>query len=452
VRVGSGRAARSAAALVLLLGAACSGGVSDGSGPVAPPIDTTGGGGTVPRGALTLTVTIDPEDATLASTAGVGVQGITVRVQRRGAAGAPRVVTTDATGAIRLENLLTGTYDVAIDRAVTSAELARLPAEDRDASLLTGAASVPLTAPQSASGSVSLVATRRGSLVISEVFTLTTTSASAPYGFGTYLEVYNNADTTVFLDGLVIARTALSLHRGYIDQSPCGLVNATRRLDPSHLWVEWFIQLPGSGGEYGVPPGEARVLAMDAIDHSAASPGPGQVDLTRAHFEDVASDGDPDNVTVPNVIRTWFPNSGVLGRGSRYGHGVSYALARLPAGVVSLAQLDSASLTQMTAGGVDLVYALPRAMVLDAFSQDSNLAQILASSSYAAGLRRCVPWLAPVFERAPAFIGDYAEPLATRRKTAGVTPDGREILPRTRTSARDLERAPPLLRSLRKGQ
>jgi hypothetical protein len=440
-----------AAALLLIGSTACGGGVADGGGPVDPPIDTTGGG-TVPRGALTLTVSIDPEDATLAQTAGVSVQGITVRVQRRGAAEAPRVVSTDAAGTVRLENLLTGTYDVSVDRTLTSAELARLPADDRDASLLTGAASVPLAAPQGASATLPLVATRRGSLVISELFSLTTTLASAPYGYGTYLEIYNNADTTAYLDGLLLAHTSISMHMGFVNEYPCAEVNVGQRLDPERLWVVRFIQFPGSGREYAVPPGAGRVIAMDALDHRAASPDNGQVDLSRAHFEEFASDADTDNVTVPNVIR-WFDGTGFFGRGFTYGHAVSWVLARLPQAATSLTDLASAPHINTSQGREgSLLYALPRANVLDVFSVDATIALQQATGTYASGFRRCSPWLAPEFERAVANIGNTAEPLASRRKTAGVTPDGREILQRTRTSARDLERAPPLLRSLRKGQ
>ena len=435
---------RLGSAVTLAFGAACSGAVADGDGPVAPPIDTTGGGGTVPRGSLTLTVTIDPEDAALAQAAGIGLQGLSVRMQRRGSAEAPQNLTTDASGTVRVDNLLTGTYDVAVDRPLSAVEVARLPVGDREASLLTGATSVPLTAPQGASAMLPLVATRRGSLVISEVYFLYNLPGT-PYGFGTYLEVYNNADTTAYLDGLILFRSTPQQHNQLTFAETCDRPGALVRLDSSRVAVSIMHVFPGGGGEYPVPPGEARVLAMDAIDHRAASPDNGQVDLARAHFEEVASDGDTDNPLAVNLLR-FTAGTGVLGRGYPWNPGRLYGLAR----ATTATPFD---LPVVPIPGLSFVsYGIPRAAVLDAIAIEIRPELAQATSTYAAGFRRCVPWIAPAFDRAPAFLGDYNRPDAIRRKTVGVTPDGRQILQRTRTSARDFEYSPPLLRSLRKGQ
>lgn len=63
----------------------------------------------------------------------------------------------------------------------------------------------------------------------------------------------------------------------------------------------------------------------------------------------------------------------------------------------------------------------------------------------------CQPWLPSVFERAAAEVNDYRRAGAIRRRSIGRTSDGREILMRTHTSARDLEVTTNLLqRSLNK--
>ena len=62
----------------------------------------------------------------------------------------------------------------------------------------------------------------------------------------------------------------------------------------------------------------------------------------------------------------------------------------------------------------------------------------------------CDPWLSPTFERRVAELYDYVVPRAMRRRWLGRTAAGAEILQRTQTSARDLELAEPLQRSLRK--
>jgi hypothetical protein len=61
---------------------ACSAGsVQDSTGPApGTPVDTTG---TVQRGSLEVSVTVDAEDAALVQPAGVSLEGLTVRIQRR---------------------------------------------------------------------------------------------------------------------------------------------------------------------------------------------------------------------------------------------------------------------------------------------------------------------------------------------------------------------------------
>ena len=66
------------------------------------------------------------------------------------------------------------------------------------------------------------------------------------------------------------------------------------------------------------------------------------------------------------------------------------------------------------------------------------------------GLRACEPFASPVFERAESRLISPNVDWAVSRRSLGVTLSGAEILQRTRNSARDFEKANPLLRSLRK--
>lgn len=58
--------------------------------------------------------------------------------------------------------------------------------------------------------------------------------------------------------------------------------------------------------------------------------------------------------------------------------------------------------------------------------------------------------MAPAFDRAPAPLVNTRRSIAISRKTLTRSTEGREILQRTRTSARDFEYAAPLRRSLKK--
>lgn len=192
---------------VLILGVGCGGGsVSDGTGPITPVDTTKPPVGTVPRGTITVRVSIDPLDQSVALVAGVNVTGLTVRLTRQLSLDAPLSVTTGADGVARFENLLEGVYNASIDRPLTSSEQAQLPPTDRDASVFAGGARITFTPPQS-EVMVPLVASRRGSLMISELFVYAYPSGGPTYGYGTYTEVYNAADTTIYLDGFLLGKT-----------------------------------------------------------------------------------------------------------------------------------------------------------------------------------------------------------------------------------------------------
>lgn len=416
--------------------AACSGGsVSDGTGPITPVDTTKPPVGTVQRGAITVHVSVDAADASLASAVGLGLSGLTVRLTPQFSSGVPQSATTGADGSVRFENLLEGVYTASVDHSLTASERAQLPAADQDVAIFAAATTATFTPPQR-DMSVSLVASRRGSLVISEIFTYRNPPFLLPYGYGTYMEVFNAADTTIFLDRLLIGQTWSGMHYGRIPDLPCESFNVSARLDPSRLWVSLVISVPGSGQDYPIRPGEAKVIAMDAMNHTAASPLTNQVDLSLADFEQHGDDADIDNPFVPNVLRV-EGGSGVFGRGYPVSPGQAYALM-LP----SAALAPDIGFMQSISAGDHSAWKVPAAMVLDVFS---TIVPPTESSSDV-----CTPWLAPIFERDPAPIGSYDVRIAIRRKSLGFTSTGIELLQRTHTSSRDLERAEPLRRSLLK--
>lgn len=411
----------------------------------SPPVDTTKPPvGTVPRGTITVHVSIDPADAAVASAAGVNTTGLTVRLTRQLSSDAPLSATTGVDGSVRFENLLEGVYNASIDRQLTSGEQAQLPPSDRDASVFAGAAVIVFAPPQR-EVMVPLVASRRGSLVLSEIFVYVYPSGGPTYGFGTYLEVYNAADTTIFLDGVLIGNTWGGMHMGNVTTFHCETFNIVSRLDSTSLWLGLIQAFPGSGREYPIAPGQAKVIAMDAMNHAAASPTTNQIDLSNADFEQHGNDADIDNPYVPNMINI-HAGSGALGRGYPIDLGQSYALL-LP---TAASNLIPGEIDVQQEGQKYTAYRASRDYVLDVVSIKVTPALEAATGWYRGGGRRCSPFLSPVFERDVAPIGDYYLRMAMRRKSLGFTATGIELLQRTHTSSRDLEYAEPLRRSLNK--
>jgi len=330
------------------------GAVTDGTATVAPPRDTT----TTPvvqRGTLTVQVTIDPADAAIASAIGVTPAGLTVRLIRNLLADAPRSTTTGGDGIARFDSLLEGSYQISVDRALTSTEQSRLPAADRDVSVFAAGASL-IYAPPARQLSVSLVASRRGSLVISEVFGYA--GATAPYNWSTYLEVFNASDSTVFLDGVLLAATWGGMHLADVDR-PCETFNLAKRTDSTAVWVNLVWGFPGTGRDFPIRAGEAKVVALDALNHAAAAPNMGMVDLSRADFEQHGGEGDIDNPFVPDMIRV-RAGTGAFGRGYPFAFGLAYVLA-LPS---AIRPLEPGTL-DVLAGGEFTVYRVARDQILD---------------------------------------------------------------------------------------
>ncbi len=440
--------------LPLLLLMSCSGkGVTD---SVTPPIkpDTTPIT-TVQRTSLTVHVQIDPADAAIAASTGVSVAGIVVRLSRDGVNGSPRTGLTDASGTVQFDSLLDGRYTASAERTLTVAEVARLAPSDRDASVFAGGSTTPVTPPNAPSTTVSIAATRRGSLVISELFAYF--GNPTPYNWGYYVEIYNNGDTTAYLDGMYLARTSISL---LTDQrANCDVAEYLPfRTDTARLWVRDGLRFPGTGRQFPVPPGEARVYATDALDHRTASGSSNFADLSGAQFEDVGTDADTDSPTAANMIKVFGTTvGGAGGRGARLG-GLQALVLVKPTAESRITQATLNPYNVQNGAGVpftpQLHWGIPRDEIIDVFSTDysPDYKAYLASTTFRYTL--CQPFLPSVFERSPAEVfDDTFRPGAVRRRSIGRTSDGREILMRTHTSARDIEVTTNLLqRSLNKGR
>jgi hypothetical protein len=427
------------ALLLCALTACSSGGVTDSAGPT--PRDSTPTpppGGTVQRASLTAQVTIDPADAALAAAVGLAPAGLTVRLLRDGTPATSATAVTSAAGTVRFDNLLEGRYSLTVERELSAVERDRLPASDRDATVFAGGASVIVSPPQAATGAIPLVASRRGSLVISEQYGYTGTGLL--YNWGMYMEFYNNSDTTVYMDGMVLARPSARLEGGF---APCTDPDYARyRGDTDNIWVEWGIRFPGRGRDHPVLPGQAVLYAQDAINHRSATGSPFYLDLSAAQFEHVGNDSDTDNPVAANVSPLFDTGFGTGGRGLRPEGRRPWILASSGSGGFATARLFRKTAPPPGLTWVDefTLWGIPREDVIDVFSLDDSPDRKAASAASTSGFTApCEPYMASTFDRAPAEISDSRTPVAARRRTIGRTPDGRAILMRTRTSARDIE-------------
>lgn len=260
--------------------------------------------------------------------------------------------------------------------------------------------------------------------IIEEVFfTGTRTPSGDSYWGDKYFKLYNNTDEVLYADGLIIANSA------FLTTSK---QNYTPDVMSEAFTTEAMIQIPGSGTEYPVQPGEAIIVTDDGINHIENNAN--SIDLSSANFEmfyENTSDVDAPNV--PNVINLYerfiFHNRGFH----------SYVIARLPEGVTNesfLADNKYVYTYTFEFNGVSYpmgdydAYKIPNEWVLDAvnLSIESDFQWIITNESLDSGWTYCGK-----VDRDDNRMGK-----AVRRKVLQEV-DGRRILKDTNNSTLDFE-------------
>lgn len=127
---------------------------------------------------------------------------------------------------------------------------------------------------------VPVTASRSSALVFKEIhYNASKNERGKPYLKDTYFEVYNNSDQTVYADGLCLG-DAMSC-KVHDFSASAGLTGKPE----DYVFIGTYIwQIPGSGTQYPIAPGESFVIAAWAKDHSAEAH---TVDLSTAEFETV---------------------------------------------------------------------------------------------------------------------------------------------------------------------
>ncbi len=391
--------------------------------------DTTGGGGVVQRVHLTITVSVAAADVAVATAIGSpgGVlSGATVVAQRTGAADSV-VAQSNASGIVQFSNVLAGTYTISVMRLLSDTERAQLAPNDADVTAFGGGAQVNAQASEGGTPTVAVtvptVAGRRGSLVISELYAhAAAIPGSETYVTGDYVELYNNSDSTIYLDGKVVGR-GISWLRDYVGSPRTCADMEQWRTDSQGIWSAFFYRFPGAGQTHPLQPGHAVVVATDAIDHrqylSALQ------DLSGADFEFVGP-SDVDNPSVPNMVniglREWSA--------SLFGHGLYFNTINI---IVFVA--DSLDPTTLVHDNLPVVnpdhVRIPGSKVLDVFTS------VMVPALEATLTSPCSELVNPEFDRAYSGLLDQDPTHTIRRRALTQASSGQLVLQRTKTSSRD---------------
>jgi len=187
---------------------------------------------------------------------------------------------TDETGELIIEDLLKSEYQISVTKQASNASLG-----DYVTTLLS--ASKTLKPNQQIAGvadTIKMTKLVTSNLVINEIYYSGVTTGVSTYNLDQFVEIYNAGGTTLYLDGLILAR----------------LANNMNYVCTNHVEVVYAYQFPGKGKQYPILPGELMVIAQDAIDHRTIAQQ--SIDLTNADWECFNQLGnDIDNKSVKNL-------------------------------------------------------------------------------------------------------------------------------------------------------
>ena len=381
--------------------------------PTDAPPDTTSGG--VRRTSLTVSVKQSPADAILAASLGwpaTIIPGATI-VLRSGSGALEQTVVADASGEATFTGLLQGIYSINALRLLAPSEQASLPVGYSEVDALGGSRIVSIGASP-VTTDVELQSTRRGTLVISEVWSGDPAVGSGFYDDGDYLEIYNNSDAAIELtDKLVVEGFQGTFDNP--DLNSCAL-HAPFQRDSLGIWSTMIYAFPP--GAPAVPPGGVVLLATDAIDHTTISPA--AFDLTTADFE-FRGPADVDNPQVPDMLSVG-PTDG----GGVTGHGLSYYSSQPAIAIAD--RVDLAALPQQQFSGRTYI-RVPAAAIRDVITW-GGVNPLFPS---------CGSPIHPSLDEEQARVIDNwsSDFRSITRRHIGTLPSGRALLLRTRSSARD---------------
>lgn len=346
-----------------------------------------------------------------------GVPDVEVLVRRLDSAATPVDSGRTSDNGITVGPLAAGRYRVSVFRGLTPSERSSLAGGSFEGLAL----ETEFDAGRADSVTIMGLGATRGSLLTSEWFFAGGWYGEYPYDHSGYWELYNNSDTTIYLDGLLLAQG----HAKYLEGISYSCVQFEKEfLSADGVWARRFDRFPGNGMDYPLPAGQVALVAGYAIDHRPIFPN--ALDLRDADFE-FGSESGVNNPDVPNL--EWlgperFP------AGQIFASNVGVPMIVLPLDPETLpVQFLTASTSPVEFRKVPLSH------ILDVFAWMPTLGPRFTPCRHMLG-----PAMSIDVETGRPVPDSFLR--STNRRVIGTTADGRKVLLRTRSSATDFEDGP----------
>jgi len=204
--------------------------------------------------------------------------------------------TTDANGVVTIPEIIPDEYTINTTWEMSGSQYNELISDNQDvedkAKVLLKATLTNYPVFASKNISVDLEKIIMRSLLISKVyFSGTKDNSNRNYRTDTFVEIFNNSDEVVYLDGKYLALTESVSPAAYLAKD-----------NPDYLFTRQICRFPGEGSEYLVEPGKSIVIAArSARDHTASAAN--SVDLSNADFEvkEIDGTGNPEIKALPVI-------------------------------------------------------------------------------------------------------------------------------------------------------
>ena len=203
---------------------------------------------------------------------------------------------TDVAGMVTVEALVPGIYDIITNWEMSGREYKALlkdpEAVDDKARVIVGVSLMNQRIFQAQDMVIDLSAAVVKGLMISKVYySGTKDQMDRNYGTDSYIEIFNNSDEVVYIDGKYLGLAESVSPAAYPANE-----------NPDSIYMRQICQFPGTGADYPVQPGGSIVVAArSARDHRESALN--TVDLSHADFEVkvMEGSGNPDVPMLPII-------------------------------------------------------------------------------------------------------------------------------------------------------
>ncbi|MDR2384171.1 MAG: DUF4876 domain-containing protein [Tannerella sp.] len=131
-----------------------------------------------------------------------------------------------------------------------------------------------------ASYTIEVAVAKSGTLVFKEIYyTGSRTPSNATYFRDQFCEIYNNSESVVYADGLCIGTL-------YTNLASATQPTWDRENAGDYVYYQWLWQIPGTGTQYPIRPGESIIIAQWATNHQIETLNPSApANLSSSEFE-----------------------------------------------------------------------------------------------------------------------------------------------------------------------